>query len=55
MKKHEKKVYVVPTMEVLVVELEQGIAAGSGTGSPSASPSVDDWGSGGGDTQNGDF
>lgn len=38
MKNSEKKVYVAPSMEVLVVELEQGIAAGSAT---TGAPQVD--------------
>jgi len=47
MKKKENQVYEAPQMKVLVVELEQGIAAASGAASPGASPSVDDWGDGG--------
>lgn len=39
MKNNEKKVYAAPRIEVLVVELEQGIAAGSAT---SSTPGVDD-------------
>lgn len=39
MKNNEKKVYAAPKIEVLVVELEQGIAAGSVN---SSTPSVDD-------------
>lgn len=47
MKTHEKKAYVAPSLEVLVVELEQGIAAGS----LSSSPQVDDsFGQGSGST-----
>ncbi|RKE57103.1 hypothetical protein [Sphingobacterium detergens] len=50
----EKKTYVAPLIQVLSVELEQGIAAGSAaTGTPT--PAVDEWGIGGGGTSNGDF
>ncbi len=47
MKKKENQVYEAPEMKVLVVELEQGIAAASGAASPGATPGVDDWGDGG--------
>lgn len=53
MKNSEKKVYVAPSMEVLVVELEQGIAAGSGA-TAGATPESNDWGTGTGGTVNGD-
>ena len=50
----EKKIYESPKMQVQTVELEQGIAAGSGgTGTPN--PGVDDWGNGSGGEGNGDF
>lgn len=51
--KTEKKTYVAPTIEVLTIELEQGIAAGSATGTPT--PGVDDWGDGSDGSGNGDF
>ncbi len=44
MKNNQKKVYVQPTMEVVHIELEQGIAAGSAEAV--ASPSVSDWNTG---------
>jgi len=53
MKNNVNKVYEAPSMTVLVVELEQGIAAASGSASPS--PSVDDWTGGTDGTSNGDF
>lgn len=53
MKTEKKEVYVRPKLDVHVIELEQGIAAGSGNVSPDLS--ADDWGNGSGDTQNGDF
>jgi len=52
--KKEKKTYETPFIQVLTIELEQGIAAGSaGTGTPN--PGVDDWGNGSGGSGNGDF
>lgn len=52
--KKEKKIYEAPTMEVQTIELEQGIAAGSGgTGTPN--PGVGDWGNGSGGEGNGDL
>lgn len=47
MKNQEKLAYEAPEMKVLVVELEQGIAAASSVGS--STPSINDWGSGRGD------
>lgn len=44
MKNQQKLAYEAPEMEVLVVELEQGIAAASNVGS--VSPSINDWGGG---------
>jgi len=41
MNKNAKKMYVAPSIKEHVVELEQGIAAGSGTAG-SSSPSVTD-------------
>ncbi|MBA8987553.1 hypothetical protein [Sphingobacterium cellulitidis] len=40
-------------MKVLIVELEHGIAAASGSASPD--PSVNDWNGGEGGTSNSDF
>ena len=51
--KTEKKTYEAPAMNVLTIELEQGIAAGSGTGTPN--PGVGDWGDGSGGVGNGDL
>lgn len=45
--------YMAPTIEELVIELEQGIAAGSGA-SPQATPQATGWGAGDDDTINGD-
>ncbi|MGE8428810.1 MAG: hypothetical protein ACN6O7_13075 [Sphingobacterium sp.] len=43
MNKNAKKMYVAPSIKEHVVELEQGIAAGSGGGTTnSSSPSVTD-------------
>lgn len=41
----------MPTMQVFIVELEQGIAAASGN----SSESLSDWGDGTGGGSNGDF
>lgn len=41
MNKNTKKMYIAPTIEELVVELEQGIAAGSGAAQPGA-PTIND-------------
>lgn len=53
MKNSEKQVYVAPSMEVLVVELEQGIAAGSGA-TAGATPQTNGWETVDGGTVNGD-
>lgn len=53
MKIKENQVYEAPALKVLIVELEQGIAAESGTAT--TSPGIDDWNGGGGGSQNGDF
>ena len=42
MNKNAKKMYVAPSIKEHVVELEQGIAAGSGTASPGSSPSLNE-------------
>ncbi|MEZ0450804.1 hypothetical protein ABTW24_04270 [Sphingobacterium thalpophilum] len=52
--KTEKKMYEAPNIHVLTIELEQGIAAGSGgTGTPN--PGVGDWGDGSDGSGNGDL
>ncbi|WP_333888746.1 hypothetical protein [Sphingobacterium siyangense] len=54
MNKNAKKMYVAPSIVENVVELEQGIAAGSpGTGSTSSNPGIDDWTNETGGAQNG--
>ncbi|WP_167512275.1 hypothetical protein [Sphingobacterium siyangense] len=55
MNKNAKKMYVAPSIKEHVVELEQGIAAGSGggTGSTSSNPGIDDWTNDTGGSQNG--
>lgn len=47
MNKNNKKMYIAPTVEELVIELEQGIAAGSGNAGPGGATINDDEGSGG--------
>ncbi len=42
-----KKMYIAPTIEELVIELEQGIAAGSGSAQPGAPAVNDEEGAGG--------
>ncbi|MEN5086414.1 hypothetical protein ABE426_08085 [Sphingobacterium faecium] len=42
-----KKMYIAPTIEELVIELEQGIAAGSGNAQPGAPTVNDEDGAGG--------
>lgn len=52
----KKMKYVSPTLEVVVVELEEGIAGGSAA--PGANPQVDDYGTGTGSSgwsDDGDF
>lgn len=59
-KRHKKLRYKAPTLEVVHVELEQGIAASSATisggdsGNPFA-PEVEDWEDGGFSSQNEDL
>ncbi|MFZ4261159.1 hypothetical protein ACFRAE_03900 [Sphingobacterium sp. HJSM2_6] len=53
MKKNQKKSYVQPTMEVVHIELEQGIAAGSAEAV--GSPSVNDWNGGTGASDDNDL
>lgn len=48
MNNNTKKTYVAPVIDVMTVELEQGIAAGSG-------PSVDNWTIGEEQSNNADF
>jgi len=51
MKNNVKKTYEAPAMQVHIVELEQGIAAASG----SADATLSDWNEGTGGGSNGDF
>ncbi|MEI5985903.1 MULTISPECIES: hypothetical protein [Sphingobacterium] len=53
MKNDERKDYIVPSMSVTHVELEQGIAAESVTASPN--PSVGDWNEGTGGMDDNDL
>lgn len=60
MKKEKKIKYEAPALEVVFVELEQGIAAASvtvsgGDDDTPFQPEVDDWGDGGTGSQNGDL
>ncbi|HLT86376.1 MAG TPA: hypothetical protein VKZ57_02230 [Sphingobacterium sp.] len=48
MKTIKKMKYVSPTLEVVVVELEEGIAGGSGAAAPGTNPGSNDWGDGAG-------
>lgn len=54
MKKNVKKVYVSPSIKENIIELEQGIAAGSQQAQP-GTPSVNDPGNGEGGSGFGDF
>lgn len=54
MKKRKNNVYVVPTIQVLQVELEQGIAAGSLLNAPEE-PIINNWEPEIGGTQNQDL
>lgn len=54
MNKNAKKMYVAPSIKEHVIELEQGIAAGSQQAQP-GSPSVNDPGTGEGGSGFGDF
>lgn len=49
MKETTKKEYITPTVDVVLVELEEGIAQTSGGGSanPGSNPRVGDWSDGG--------
>ncbi len=60
MKNVEKKKYEAPALEVVLVELEQGIAAasvtlGGGDSTTPAQPQVNDWQDAGVGTQNRDL
>jgi len=60
MKAKKTKKYVAPTIELTIVELEQGIAASSATisgGDPDTpyQPQVEDWQEGGSETWNRDL
>jgi hypothetical protein len=47
--------YVSPRVNAVKIELEQGIAAGSGAATPSTSPEVTDFGTGTEGTSSGDM
>ncbi|MDR0261988.1 MAG: hypothetical protein LBJ04_02050 [Sphingobacterium sp.] len=53
MNKNAKKMYVAPSIKEHVVELEQGIAAGS-QAQPGVTPQTDGWGAGPDGTTNGE-
>ena len=60
MKRSKKLKYEAPAIDVMLVELEQGIAAASspvsgGEGTTPDQPGVEDWQTGGLDTQTGDL
>jgi len=60
MKREEKIRYVAPTINVVLVELEQGIAASSatlsgGSGATPYQPEVESWADGGFEAKNGDL
>ena len=54
MKTSFKRDYAAPTFEVLIVELEQGIAGTSRTVSD-GQPGLEDWTTGGSEEQNGEL
>jgi hypothetical protein len=54
MNKNAKKMYVTPSIKEHVIELEQGIAAGSGTGNTGSAPQTDGWGAGSDGTTTGE-
>lgn len=54
MKTMKKMEYVSPALEVVLVELEEGIAQASGVTGPAATPSSTGWGDGPGDSWNGE-
>lgn len=51
MKQDKKIKYQVPTIEVVEIEMENGIAAGSTAGEPQ----INDWQNGGSEADNVDF
>jgi hypothetical protein len=53
MNKNAKKMYVAPSIKEHVIELEQGIAAGS-QAQPGATPQSGGWGAGADETNNGE-
>lgn len=53
MNKNAKKMYVAPSIKEHVIELEQGIAAGS-QAQPGATPQSSGWGAGADETNNGE-
>ena len=57
MKTIKKMKYVSPALEVVHIEMEEGIAGtspGGGAAAPSATPGSNDWGEGTGGTNNGE-
>lgn len=54
MKTIKKMKYQAPKVEVLEIEMEEGIAGGSGAAAPGTSPSSNDWGEGAGGTGTGE-
>ncbi|WP_187444052.1 hypothetical protein [Sphingobacterium phlebotomi] len=56
MKTIKKMQYVAPALEVVQIEMEEGIAGGSGAAAPGTNPGSNDWGdgTGGGGNWDGD-
>lgn len=54
MKTNQKKEYVAPRLDVILVELEEGIAQTSGAAAPGANPGSNDWEEGAGGTGTGE-
>lgn len=54
MKTIKKMQYVAPTVEVLEIEMEEGIAGGSGAAAPGTNPSTNGWETGTGGSTNED-
>jgi len=46
MKTIKKMKYVSPALEVVQIEMEEGIAGGSGAAAPGTTPGSNDWGEG---------
>ncbi|WP_165793053.1 hypothetical protein [Sphingobacterium haloxyli] len=51
MKQDKKMIYETPTIELVEVEMENGVAGGSAAGQPQ----INDWQDGGSDVNNVDF